>query len=147
MYSFLLYSSDLVMLVYTFFFISFPLWFMEATEIIMPNYLDKTNKNLSKRKGQIKIFFLDPHKSLWKNASSQKETREMLERKKAECLSWNMGVPLTSPGAEKGRLNDRQMKKVQVEINLKQMTEWTKHFSSFGAKIWLHSCICGQIDV
>lgn len=114
---------------------------MEATEIIMPNSLDKTNKNLSQRKGQIKIFGGLPHKSLWKNASSQKETREMLERKKAECLSWNTGVPLTSPGAEKGRLNDGQMKKVQVEINLNQMTEWTKHFSSLGAKIWLHSCI------
>lgn len=36
--------------IYTLFYISFPLWFMEATEIIMPNSLDKTSKILVKEK-------------------------------------------------------------------------------------------------
>lgn len=50
---------------------------MEATEIIMPNYLDKTNKNLSKRKGQIKNFFWTPTKAY--------EKMQVLRKKQGRC--------------------------------------------------------------
>lgn len=38
--------------IYMFFFISFPLWFTEATEIIMPNSLAKPTKILVKEKAK-----------------------------------------------------------------------------------------------
>ena len=49
---------------------------MEATEIIMPNSLDKTNKN-SQRKGQIKILRGPPTKAY--------EKMQVLRKKQGRC--------------------------------------------------------------
>ena len=70
---------------------------MEATEIIMPNYLDKTNKNLSKRKGQKRFFFFGPPQKPMKKCKFSERNKGDARKEKGRMFILKYGCSSDQP--------------------------------------------------